>query len=328
MIEIIIGEDQEQQRLDRFLKKYLPEAPLSYIYKMVRKDVKINGKRVKPESILVLGDTICLYIPTEEVDRYARKKEEHRVKKQFTVVYEDENMVIVNKPKGILTHGDSEEKKNTLVNQVVGYLVEKGDYAFSRNNTFIPAPVNRLDRNTSGIVIFGKNNVALQNLNKMIKDKKYIKKYYLAIAEGELHQEITLRSTMIKDEKLNKITVKEQGEGKSMETIIRPLSYKSGYTLVEAELVTGRTHQIRAHLANQNLYIIGDIKYGSPKGNRFANERFGLTTQFLHAYKLKFENCPEPFTYMNGKEIMAPLSSELADIKAEMFDHDQRGKGF
>lgn len=325
MIEIKVGAEHEKQRIDRFLKKYLPKAPLSHIYKIIRTDLKINGKRVKQDYSLQLGDVMNLYLSEELVKQYSQDKKPAYAKsrKQFTVIYEDENILLVNKPKGLLTHGDKTEKKNTLVNQVVGYLVEKGDYKFSRINTFIPAPVNRLDRNTSGIVIFGKNNLALQCLNRMIKDKESIGKYYLAIAKGVLKEEKVLKSTMQKDERRNMISLSDadaEGDGyKTMETIIRPLAVRNGFTLVEAQLVTGRTHQIRAHLASQNLFIIGDIKYGSAQGNAYAKQKYGLTTQFLHAYKIKFENCPEMFEYLNGMEFHAPLAADLEKVKNRMF---------
>lgn len=323
MIEIKIGQEQEKQRLDRFLKKYLPKAPLSHIYKIIRTDAKVNGKRVKPEHMLEFGDILNLYISDELAAQYSETKKNTgvRSKKQFTVIYEDENILLVNKPKGLLTHGDRTEKKNTLVNQVIGYLVDKGDYKFSRVNTFTPAPVNRLDRNTSGIVIFGKNNPALQCLNRMIKDKESIGKYYIAIAKGVLNEKKVLRSSMRKDEENNMISLSDGDEPgtKFMETVIRPVSVKNGFTLVEAQLVTGRTHQIRAHLASQKLYIIGDIKYGSPSGNAYARQKYGLTTQFLHAYKIKFENCPEMFEYLNGREFSAPMPPELEKIRTDMF---------
>ena len=324
MVLITIDRDSEQQRVDRFLRKLLPKAPLGYIYKIVRTDLKVNGKRVKPEHMLSFGDEVKLFMPQDLIDSYSQelKSPDRKSKKQFTVVYEDDNILLVSKPKGLLTHGDKTEKKNTLVNQVVGYLVDKGDYRFSRTNTFVPAPVNRLDRNTSGLVIFGKNNVALQALNRMIKDKESIEKYYIAAARGELAEEVVIRSTMEKDSRQNMIKLRpaEREDLKYMETVIRPLKVKDGFTLVEAQLITGRTHQIRAHMASKKLYILGDVKYGSPGGNSFAKKNFGLTTQFLHAYRLRFDKCPEPFAYLNGREFTAPLPEELEKIKKRLFD--------
>lgn len=320
MIEILVEQDQQHQRLDRFLKKYLPKASLSHIYKMIRKDIKVNGKRKKPEYVLVLGDVLQLYVDQDVIDSFGEEKKAPKSKRQFSVVYEDENLLVVNKPRGLLTHGDQFEKKNTLVNQVIDYLVTKGDYVFSRNNTFIPAPVNRLDRNTSGIVLFGKNNVALQLLNQIIKEKKCIRKFYLTIGEGLLEESVSLKSRMVKDERRNRISVKdEDSEGKYMETILRPLERKNGFSLIEAELITGRTHQIRAHMASQNLNMIGDGKYGDPKCNEQMKTRFGLTSQFLHAYKVEFNQCPEPLDYLEGKVLEAPLPPLFLRIKQEMF---------
>lgn len=332
MIEILIGREQEQQRLDRYLKKYLPKASLSHIYKMIRKDVKVNGKRAKPEYVLALGDVLRIYAGQEVLDSFGEERKLPKAKRQFAVVYEDDHLLAVNKPRGLLTHGDQFEKKNTLVNQVIDYLVAKGDYAFSRSNTFIPAPVNRLDRNTSGIVLFGKNNGALRLLNRMIKEKTCIRKFYLAIGAGALEAPAVLRSAMVKDEKRNRIHLREvsgnsgisdgNDEGKYMETILRPLAVKDGFSLVEAELVTGRTHQIRAHMASKGLPIIGDGKYGDPGCNERIKERFGLSSQFLHAYRVEFGACPAPLDYLEGKVLTAPLSDLFSRIKLEIFGEE------
>lgn len=322
MVKLTITENEDNQRLDRFLKKYFKNAPLSYIYKLIRKDVKVNGKRAAIETLLKLGDEITIYVSEEESSTFKENKVLHPAKRQFRIAYEDENVLIVEKPFGLLTHGDKVEKKNTLANQVSGYLCEIGDYVPRREKTFVPSPVNRLDRNTSGLVIFGKNNKALQSLNKMIRDKGYIRKYYLTIVNGELKKELKLVDKMDKDEKSNTVKVLnlESERGKVMETVARPLMITKGYTLVEVELVTGRTHQIRAHLAKAGYPVIGDAKYGNPVENKKIQQQFHLTTQFLHAYKLCFDQGITPIEYMKGLEVKSELPQNLDNIRKTLFD--------
>ena len=161
MIKLNITENQANQRLDRFLKKYYAKAPLSMIYRMIRKDVKLNGKRAKEDTVLSAGDELTLYITEEESASLMGSVRKVNARKQFKIVYEDENILVANKPFGLLTHGDSHEKKNHLANQVMDYLIAQGEYDPSRDRTFTPAPCNRIDRNTTGLVIFAKNPQAL-----------------------------------------------------------------------------------------------------------------------------------------------------------------------
>ena len=321
MIKITIAENEENQRLDRFLKKYFKNAPLSYVYKLIRKDVKINGKRVSIETMLTLGDEMTIYISEEEAKEYLEKKIISQAKKQFRIAYEDENVIIVEKPFGLLVHGDKNEKKNTLANQVASYLAEKGEYSPGREKTFVPSPVNRLDRNTTGLVIFGKNNKSLQCLNQMIRDRGYVRKYYLTVVHGEMEKELQLKDKMEKDEKSNTVKVLnlESEEGKIMETIARPKKVSKGYTLVEVELVTGRTHQIRAHMAKAGYPVIGDVKYSIKGQNKKIEQQFKLSTQLLHAYKLCFDDGITPLQYMKGMEVKASLPVNFEAIVENLF---------
>lgn len=294
MLKIVITENQAGQRLDRFLKKYFNNASLGTIYKLIRKDVKINGRRGNESTMLAQGDELTLYVSGETAAGLRKEKPRVKVKKQFKIAYEDENVLVAEKPFGLLTHGDRTEKKNHLANQVIDYLIEKGDYNPRRETTFVPAPANRLDRNTTGLVVFGKNAAALQTLNRMIREKDRIHKLYLTIVAGRLERPVRLKAKMTKDTGKNMVSVlSEEEEGKVMETIARPLAHANwkgrDYTLTEVEILTGRTHQIRAHLAKAGYPVIGDVKYGDRKVNAIMEKEFGLTTQLLHAYKLIFE---------------------------------------
>lgn len=324
MIEIKIGKNESEQRLDRFLKKYFKQASLNQIYKMIRRDVKVNKKRASEKSILKEDDIVTVYISQEEFYKIRVEKKAVRVRKNFKVVYEDRDILVVSKPFGLLTHGDRHEKKNHLTNQVINYLIEKGDYIPAKEKTFTPSPGNRLDRNTTGLVIFGKNAESLKLLNKKIKNRSEIGKFYLTVVYGEMKEELYLRGSLIKNEKTNKVEVfknnlenKIQNEnlpydmsvGKEIETVARPLAISNNMTLVEVELVTGRTHQIRAHLAANGFSIIGDVKYGDYKINKKMKNRYNLTTQLLHAYKI----------ILDGKTIEDKLPPQFKTILDDNF---------
>lgn len=319
MIKINIGKNEQNQRLDKFLRKYLENAPLSFIYKTIRKDVKINGKRGREDTVLQLDDELTLYISDDDLRKFKRKERQVRAKRQFRIAYEDDNIIVVEKPFGLLTHGDHTEKKNHLTNQVVDYLIEKGDYNPRVERTFAPAPVNRLDRNTTGLVLFAKNYMALQELNRLMREKNRIRKYYMTIVSGNLKEKLVLRDRMVKDSKNNKVTVvSEDKEGLLMETIVTPVKSNDRYTLVQVEIITGRTHQIRAHLAKAGHPVIGDVKYGDRRVNSFVNKKFGLSTQLLHAYRLEFDLEGSELEYLTGKSVEAQLPYEFMKIQNEL----------
>ncbi|MGI6177282.1 MAG: RluA family pseudouridine synthase [Eubacterium sp.] len=319
MKEIIIGKNEEGQRLDRFLRKYLPEAPLSYIYRAIRKDVKINGRRASEGTSLSEGDTVSLYMSDSDIERYSRRRQIHRAKRTFGIIYEDENVLIVDKPAGLLTHGDAHEKKNHLTNQVIDYLIQNGQYDPRAEKTFTPAPANRLDRNTSGLVLFGKTAPAVRELTRLIRERNAINKIYTAIVSGEVHETMYLRGFISKDEERNVVTVQDDSTGREAETIATPVAAANGYTLLSVHILTGRTHQIRAQLSAAGFPIVGDPKYGDPKTNAAAKKKFGISAQLLHAGVLEFNVSDGILKYMDGKTFSAPLPERFSSIEKQLF---------
>jgi len=320
MYTITVTESEEGQRLDRFLKKYLTAAPLSLIYRLIRKDVKVGGKRVGTSYMLNAGDLITIYMRDEQIEELIvsrkDKSDSSKAKRKFGIIFEDDNILVVAKPFGLLTHGDRNEKKETLANQIIGYLLEQGSYRPDTDRMFTPSPVNRLDRNTSGIVVFGKNPKAIRDFSKMFATAGCVEKQYLALVAGKLREELHLKDRILKDGETNKVSVlpEESGEGKPAETIADPIENIGPYTMVSVKLVTGRPHQIRAHLSEKGFPLIGDVKYGDKAKNALFTREYGLSAQFLHADSLKVIRGLNTLEYLSGKEFLCPLPQRLEDI--------------
>ena len=297
MKKIVVEKNDSGQRLDKFLLKTFESLPKSMMFKQIRKkNIKVNKKKCTPEQTINEGDIIELYLN----DDMLKERETHydflSAPKTPDIIYEDGNIILLNKKSGMLCHPERGEYVNTLISSVKRYLFEKGEWNPKEENSFSPALANRIDRNTSGIVIAAKNYAALKFLNEKIKSRE-IKKFYLTICEGKFEIESdTLEGYLVKDEKKNMVSVfKTETEGsKKILTKYKVLDYKGGCSLVEVELLTGRTHQIRAHLASIGHPLMNDGKYGTKHG-RFSQE--------LCSYKLKFEfeNAGD-FEYLNGRE--------------------------
>ncbi len=333
MREIPITANDAGRRLDRFLRRYLPGASLSEIYKIIRKDAKVDARRRNESYILNEGETLTLYLSDEVFEKLSRGKGafgaksaagSSKAKRTFRIIYEDDNVLMVSKPYGLLTHGDSHEKKDHLANQVKDYLIASGAYDPRNEKVFVPAPVNRLDRNTTGMVLFGKTSSAMRELTRMIREDD-IRKFYMTIACGIIKEDLHLSGSLVKDEAANKVKISDSREGKEVETIVHPrklLSFGNGLkaTLCEIELVTGRSHQIRAHLASTGHPLIGDSKYADRNAaaiNKYVRERFGLSTQLLHACRIEFPESAakyEALGYLAERAFDAPVPARFREI--------------
>lgn len=306
MRKLVISSKESNQRVDKFVKKYLNNAPLSFIYKLFRKkDVKINGHWVKESYILNEGEELSIYISDSQIEEFNKPKEIEKVQLNHQIVYEDENILIVNKPRGLLVHGDEGEKKQTLANEVINYLYYKGEYDPKSNVGFIPAPAHRLDRNTSGLVAFAKNLISLQELEELFKEKENIKKEYKVLVCGKLTGEKHIDLPLKKDEKTGLVRVSK--DGKNAETIVKSIRFYGNFTLANVQILTGRTHQIRVHLSSIGYPVLGDSKYGDFKINKEVKEKYKFENQFLTAYKLTFGQIKGHLNYLSGKSFEIDL---------------------
>lgn len=321
MREIRVGKNDSNQRLDRFLKKYMDEAGTGFIYKMLRKkNIKVNESKASPEMMIFEGDTIQLYLSDETIDKFIGTKEVRKSKLAPRIIYEDENLVLVNKPAGILSHGAGEEFEENIVDSLVTYLIQKGDYIPRIEKTFSPSICNRLDRNTSGVIIGAKNSEALRLVNKAIKEGS-VRKYYKTIVKGTIKEDFEHKGFLIKDEDRNLVDISDkQGErSKDVYTKFRVIMSKGGYSLLEVELITGRTHQIRSTLQTMGYPVIGDRKYGNSVVNDEFRKKYGLENQWLHGYRIVLNGLEEKLDYLNSREFIAEPDQLYVKIEQELF---------
>ncbi|MDO5717911.1 MAG: RluA family pseudouridine synthase [Tissierellia bacterium] len=317
MREIIIDKNDDNQRLDRFLGKYLNKAPASLIQKFIRKKrIKVNKKRADPKLMLKEGDIINIYIYDEVLEEYIERHEYDSEDYNIELIYDDDNISIVYKDTGILTHPASKDDYgDTLVDEYIKMLIAKKEYIPRIEKSFTPAFANRLDRNTSGILIACKNHDSLKAINASIK-KKGIKRKYRTIVYGNISEQLVIDKYLIKSDNKNRMNI--SNEGIEAKTIIRPILNKSGFSLVEAELITGRTHQIRAHLNSIGHPIIGDRKYGRSDINRKFID-IGLNNQYLIAYKLELGNLVDEFEYLNNMKFKLDESKYNEKLEKRLF---------
>lgn len=286
MKEFIINSNDANQRLDKFIQKSVPRLPQSMMYKAIRnKRIKINGKRAEISIRLQAGDIVQMYINDEFFDT-AVETEFVAAPAILDIVYEDENIILIDKKNGLVVHEDNENTVDTLINRLKHYLYDKGEYNPEEENSFAPSLCNRLDRNTGGIVIAAKNAESLRILNQKIKDRE-LEKYYLCITVGippKKKDTITAYLEKNADDNTVKVTDRKTDKNKTIITTYKVLKTKENLALLEIRLDTGRTHQIRAHMAHIGCPLLGDGKYGINK----VNKEYKIKTQALYSYKLKF----------------------------------------
>lgn len=316
MQQIEIKENEAGQRLDKFLHKFMPLAPVSFFYKMLRrKNITLNGKKAQGSEKLIVGDTLSFYLSEETIQNFKEKDAaSNEYEKAFStlkgieIIYEDEQVLFMNKPAGVLSQKASTSDLS-LNEWMIGYLLAENILDEKSLSTFKPSVCNRLDRNTMGLVIGAKTLAGSQKMNQLIKERK-IRKFYRMLVKGNVQKEETLEGFLIKDEKNNKVRlVTKENEEKSayIKTRFYPVQVYSDKTLIEAELITGKPHQIRIHLASTGHPLLGDYKYGDRQWNDKYKRRFQVNSQLLYASRLEFPELEAPFERLSGQRIEVPV---------------------
>lgn len=383
MQSVIIGGNQAGQRLDKFLRKVLPEAGTGFLYKMLRKkNITLNGKKAEGSELLSMGDQVCFFFSDETFSKFAGKmmgadetgaagiykasqldeyNRAYRNIKGVKVIYEDEHVLILDKPAGVLTQ-KAAPKDVSLNEWMVGYLLNSVPGFAAELATFRPSVCNRLDRNTSGLVLCGKSMAGLQFLSRCIRERS-IRKFYRTICVGKLKEPALVKGYLSKDKSRNRVridaalpesgsssaTLKESERveddrpmgkkdkhlavtyissgdgGEYIETAYQPICAGEKYTLLEVELITGKPHQIRAHLAGLGHPLIGDFKYGNTKVNRSLQQSYDLEHQLLHAFRVEFPDTEESAGLkLSGKVITAPCPKQFELIQEKLGLSDVR----
>lgn len=321
MKSFTVSKDDNDKRLDKFLSKVCPSLPNALLYKYIRlKRIKVNGKRAAADMRLKTGDKIDAYINDEFFVSKHPKYDFLSASEKLNIVYEDENIIVADKPQGLLCHPDDKEFSDTLIGRIKRYLYEKGEYNPENSQSFTPALANRIDRNTGGLVLAAKTAQALRILCEKIKERE-IDKRYLAVVHGIPREKTAILEAFLeKNEKKNKVYLsdKKRDNNRTIRTKYTVIKAKNGLSLIEVELLTGRTHQIRAHMASIGHPLLGDGKYGRIN----EDKKIGFTKQALYSYKLSFSFTTDAgaLNYLNKKTIKVKdvyFAKQLFDITVE-----------
>ncbi len=334
MREFKINKNDAGQRLDKFIQKTVKGIPLSLMYKAIRlKKIKVNRKRADQKQMLLEGDSVQMFLSEDLFSEKISSNELFSIKPEINVVYEDEKILIVNKPTGVLVHsGDGDGKvsgngdandRNTLIYHIQAYLAQKGEYKPNEENSFAPALCNRIDRNTCGMVISAKNSLALRAINERIRENQITKKYLCAVHGRPQKPKDTLSAYHIKDSKSNLVRIYNNAVKGAKEIITKYVvidyNKKLDISLLEVELVTGRTHQIRAHLSFLGCPLLGDGKYGQIE----KDKKLGYKYQALCSYKLLFNPTEDDLSYLNNKSFVVKRDTVyfLKEFNVDSYSH-------
>ena len=320
MKSFTVGKNDAGKRLDKFIQKAIPALPTSLMYRFIRtKHIKVNRKKAEISTKLIEGDVVEAWINDEFFEKVEPKYDFLSAPVKLDIVYEDENILLVDKKQGVLVHPDDKEFGDTLIGRIQHYLYDKGEYDPESEHSFKPSLANRIDRGTGGIVIAAKNAEALRILCDKIKFRELSKKYLAVIHGIPKKKEAILEGFLEKNEDKNKVYLKSSREdgGLTIKTGYKVLASKNGLSLIEVDLFTGRTHQIRAHMASIGHPLLGDGKYGKLA----SDKKLGFTRQALYSYKLTFNFTTDGgiLEYLNGKIFTVPkvwFAEELFGFKA------------
>lgn len=325
MKSFIVTSSEAGQTLEKYVKKVLKVAPLNFIYKLFRKkDVKVNGHWEKEKFVVSEGDEVSVYVTDEQLSDFENKVIYNPTNSiESWIIYEDSNILLINKPRGVLVQKDGSSEK-ALDQMVIEYLIYKGEYDPSKEKAFKPGPAHRIDRNTSGIVVFGKTHDTLAYLFELFKTHENIGKHYITLVNGIVEGNGEVNAPLRKNFQQQKVVVaKVKDGGKEARTIYKVLERFNDATLLDVTLVTGRTHQIRVHMSYIRHHVIGDTKYGDFKANNYYEKTYGFKNQFLHASEIHFGELQKPLQYLSKKSFMAQLLDEYVNIIDDLRKNQQ-----